>query len=607
MSAHEKDASPSLPPQDPSEGADDPGTSLLPGEPKHGPTKRRQLLSTEVRVWLVPFSLLTLGAVLVFLGPYLLDSGRSPSPGLWHILTHLEGESAIDILVNVAQVTTQVLGVAISVVAIIVELAANRYTHRITELFFREPVNFGVLGLFVIGGLDAMWVSMLFREGFVPHYSALVAVVLMSLSALLLLPYFAYVFEFLNPMNVVRRIRAETLAVVKSAPRDIALAHDNAERIQRVASDGSEQLTDVALNAMSNHDGTIAVAAVNALGDLSRDYMDVKGALPLDWFPINENVAQNPDFVSMAPEVLEDLGRSRAWYEFKLLRQLQTCYQGGLGGNRELCYVVAIRTRELGERAMDHHDPRVAELCIKFFNTYLRATVNARDVRTAYNVFNQYRLLADGALRRGAGRFAVEIARYFKYYGQLAFQMDLGFVLETAAYDLCSMNELAFDLKSPERAELLRTFLQVDKEGEGGNRERSLRGVRKAQVKLATYYLERGDEPAAREVFKDMHKEQPERLASIRDELLAITSSQFWEITDRGTNFDYITPDRKRRLMEFFEWFGGTIPPVGRLSLVPGESPVTVTATPSQEAMMASVSAARADSPSSDPMPRGGG
>jgi len=462
--------------------------------------------------------------------------------------------------------------VAISVVAIIVELAANRYTHKITELFFRSAVNFSVMGFFVVAAINSIWVSFTFREGFTPVWGTLVSMALMTLSMLLLLPYFAFVFDFLNPLNIVARIRAETLGIIRDAPTSIATARRSAETTQAGAADGTEQLCDVVLNAMANHDGAIAVASVNALGDLGQDYLDVKGALPLDWFVITEAVAQNPDFVSMSPEVLESVGREREWFEFKLLRQFQTIYQGGLGGSRELCYVVAIKTRELAESAMERDEPRVVSLCIKFFNTFLRSTVNSRDVRTAYNVLHQYRLLGDAALQRNHGRFAVEVARYFKYYGQLAFNVDLGFILETSAYDLCTLNEIAFNLKSPERAELLRIFLQVDKEGDGGTREASLKGVRKAQVKLATWYLLHGDETSAREVFRDMRYESPARLASIRDEILSVVSPEFWEITDRGTNFDYIPAARKRRLVEFFGWFGDTIPPP-RVGLLPDEDP----------------------------------
>ena len=526
-----------------------------------------------LRVWLFPFLFLMGASALIFLGAHGLDARRLPeAPSLSWSLTHYDGAPMADLLRDVSQLVTALLGVAISVVAIIVELAANRYTHKITELFFRSKVNFAVMGFFVIAAIDSIWVSFTFRDNFVPVWGTLVSMGLMTLSMLALLPYFAFVFDFLNPLNIVTCIRSETLATIRVASTNISSASRSTESIQRNAAEGTEQLSDVVLNAMANHDGAIAIASVTALGDLGQDYLHIKGALPLDWFVITDAVAQNPDFVSMSPEVLASVGREREWFEFKLLRQFQTIYQGGLGGSRELCYVVAIKTRELAESAMERADPRVVSLCIKFFNTFLRSTVNSRDVRTAYNVFHQYRLLADTALQRNQGRFAVEIARYFKYYGQLAFNADLGFILETSAYDLCTLNEIAFNLNSPERAELLRIFLQVDKEGDGGTREASLKGVRKAQVKLATWYLLHGDVGSAREVFQDMRDESPARLAAIRDEILSVTSPEFWEVTDRGTNFDFIPGPRKHKLVEFFGWFGDTIPQP-RIGLIPDDVP----------------------------------
>ena len=40
----------------------------------------------------------------------------------------------------------------------------------------------------------------------------------------------------------------------------------------------------------------------------------------------------------------------------------------------------------------------MVELAIKFFNTYLRAAINGGDVRTAYSVIHQYRMLAQSLL-----------------------------------------------------------------------------------------------------------------------------------------------------------------------------------------------------------------
>jgi hypothetical protein len=158
-------------------------------------------------------------------------------------------------------------------------------------------------------------------------------------------------------------------------------------------------------------------------------------------------------------------------------------------------------------------------------------------------------------LRAGAEDVAVEVARYFKYYGQTAFAMHIGFITEVCAYDLGTLCELAFERQASCHDALLATLLEVDRDPESEAEEQSLRGVRKAQVKLATVYLVRGAEPQARRVFEDMKDERPERLRSIRDELAAVESKEFWEIVDRGTNFDYLDGARRDKLREFFAWF----------------------------------------------------
>ena len=126
---------------------------------------------------------------------------------------------------------------------------------------------------------------------------------------------------------------------------------------------------------------------------------------------------------------------------------------------------------------------------------------------------------------------------------------------ETAAYDLCALCEAASAAAAACHDQLLSTFLEIDKEPETQAEERALRGVRKAQAKLASYYLLCGDPGRARRIHDDMANESPDRLRSIRDEMLSITSKEFWEVVDRGTNFDYLPDDRKAKLSEFFAGF----------------------------------------------------
>jgi hypothetical protein len=195
-------------------------------------------------------------------------------------------------------------------------------------------------------------------------------------------------------------------------------------------------------------------------------------------------------------------------------------------------------------------------------NTYLRAALNTREIRSAYNVLNQYRQLAEAMMCAPApiagdsNAALVEIGGHFKYYAQLARRMGLGFVTETAAYDLGDLCELALDAGAACHDRLLGIILEIDKEPETTADERALRGVRKAQTKLATYYLLRGAEARARAIFEDMRHESPERLRSIRDEMLSVGSKDFWEVVDRGTNFDYLDDARKAQLRVFFGWFG---------------------------------------------------
>jgi|LNFM01.1.fsa_nt_gb hypothetical protein len=514
----------------------------------------KRVRARALRNWVLPFAVLGAGVFILLGLGHSADSGRS----LLRAMSQSESGIESEVLGNVAQLVGQVLGVAISVVAIIVELAANRYTHRITELFFRARTNIFVMGLYVVSAVQAMWASYSAGGGTVPRFASMLAMTLMTVSVLSLLPYFAYVAAFVSPLEVIRRLRREALRVVEAGPKSTALT--DVERAQHAATESAEQLTDVAFNAMVHHDKAISMAAINAIGDLLKDYLELKTKLPPEWFKLNATVRSDPDFVSLAPIALEQIEESRTWFEFMLLRQYEMVYRQALNTHRELNYLIASNVRELAAHALSRNDRAVWDLSVKFFNTFMRATLNGRDVRTGYNVLNQYRLLGELALRKKTPGLAGPVARHFKYYGQLAFNMDLGFLLETAAYDLCALNELAFDLNSPERPELLKVFLQVDKEGEGAKRETALRGVRKAQIKLAAYYLHRGDQSAARQVYKDMANENVQRLASIRDELLAVESPHYWEVTDRGMNFDWLPDDRRGRLFEFFEWFGDALP-----------------------------------------------
>ncbi len=507
------------------------------------------------RRWLYPIFTLVGTAVCLYGGLYTLDRLLAGDGSVldW---VRFDADHITDSVGGLAGTIAAVLGIIVTVVSIIVQLTAERYA-QVTEMFFRDRTNLAVMSFYVIGCVCGIFNAFAVKGDFVPRITLAVMVVIAVFGFAMMAPYFAYVFDFLQPENIIARIRrqAERGAAAGASPRsDDALAE-----AQRATLSSLEQLTDITINSISGKDKIIATAGVDALKDFAVGYLARKQQNGESWFAVGPGIRANPDFVSMAPQSLDDLVKRRTWVEWKVLRQYQAIYAEALAGMRDINYVIAIDTRYVGEAAIAAGDREALALCVKFFNSYLRATLNAKDVRTAYNILNQYRKLAEDVLRAGWDDKAVEVAGYIKYYGHVAFGMKLGFVTETVAYDLCTLCEVAHRARSPVEGRILQTFLEVDQPAmEGDVQDTGLRGVRKAQIKLATYYLVEGDEKLARRIFDDMQSERVERLRSIRDELAGIESEDFWEVIDRGANFDYLTPERKVALETFFGWFPRT-------------------------------------------------
>jgi hypothetical protein len=299
----------------------------------------------------------------------------------------------------------------------------------------------------------------------------------------------------------------------------------------------------------------MATGSIDAIKDLGTSYLPKKGAVEDNWFLITGKLRSNTDFVALSNESVVELENRKTWLEWKVFRQYQLIYNEALGEMPDINHLISINTRYLGEAALAARDEEAAKLAIKFFNTYMRSTLNTNRVRTAYNVLNQYRQLAERALVEGQETRVNDIAFYLKYYGQIAHGKDLGFVTETIAYDLEMLCERSYRQRSPSHDHVLKMLLELDRPPENKSQEMMLRGVRKAQVKLATFYLVEDSEANARLIYEDMKDETPDRLRSIRDELLKIESKDFWEVIDRGTNFDYLDEQRKEKLKLFFTWF----------------------------------------------------
>ena len=512
------------------------------------------------RHWAIPLLVLGSTALVIFWGLYSLDHwlgaplSEAPPANPIERYVRFDPDKITDAVSSLAGMIAAVFGIVITVVSIIVQLSADRYT-GVARMFLRDRVNLGVMTFYVVACVCGVWLSVSLQEQYVPRVALLAMIIATTVGLVLMGPYFGYVFWFLEPMNIIDRIRHNAVRAATSGAS--STLHPVLSNCQARTLTAMEELTDITSNSISGKDKIIASGAVDALKDFALEYLKNKPRASDDWFKIGEDIFKNPDFVAMDPESLRDLEARKTWVEWKVMRQYLGIYGEALGSMRDINYLIAIDTRYLGEAAGEARDEELVTLVFRFMNSYLRATLNARDVRTAYNVLNQYRLLIESMLRLGNAAAALDGVRHMKYYGHVSFDMNLTFVTETVAYDISSLCEYAHELGSAEEDTMLDNFLELDRPLRVRSQESALLGVRKAQVKLATYYLLKGEESKARTISRDMEAEPQDRLLAIRHSLEQVTSKDFWEIIDRGRNFEYMPPAQRAHLATFFSWHLG--------------------------------------------------
>src|SRR5688500_14648054 len=157
-------------------------------------------------------------ALAIAMGLYVLDhylNNRGYGSPFEHYF-NFHDDAVSNSIGVLSSIIAAVLGIIITVVSIVVQLAATRYTPAVTSMFFRDRTNLGVFGLYIIGCIIGFWTAFGVNADFVPRVSLLVMLCIATLGFVLMAPYFAYVFNFLAPQNIVARLKAEALRAAQS-------------------------------------------------------------------------------------------------------------------------------------------------------------------------------------------------------------------------------------------------------------------------------------------------------------------------------------------------------------------------------------------------------
>jgi hypothetical protein len=432
----------------------------------------------------------------------------------------------------------QLLALVFTVVAIAVPLTANLYSLKFLEFFIHDRINAAVLSLVVLSDLVSFWVVYSLKENFTPFFQLHLAFALLIVCLCVLFPYLLNVFRFLHPNTLLHRLEDEIDAALRAAVQRPSRAANH----RKLVADGIEHIANIGVRSIERTDRDTAIESVLALERVARAYWVVKGSLPPAWF-----VAEPNSFRGFSSKAVDEFTASRTWVEMKLLWQLRGVLSAAVPRTHNVADTVAKALRHLGLEAPARADAALRELVIEYFNTFIRLALNRRDAHTTFTLFDHYRLLAE-ALNAEHPALVLEIAYYFEYYGQVARDNGLPFLVNSGAHDLGALVQHAWETQASNRQKLLERFLLYDLQEQS-----PLPGVIKAQAILASYFMLAGQTEPLELIRKRFAGLEASFLAQIEDDLLHVKHEKYWEISERRMHIDYVPDAQRNKLREFFE------------------------------------------------------
>ncbi len=422
-------------------------------------------------------------------------------------------------------------------VAIAVPLTANMYSIKFLEFFIKDPVNAAVLTLVVFSDLNNSWMVASLRASYVPVVGIHISLILATICFALLFPYLYYLFRFLHPNTLLDRLINE----IEEALAHTIRSPKQAARGRRQVSEGIEHIANIALRSIDRADRNTAIESVHTLERVAQAYWKVKARLAKNWFEAEPTL-----FLGFSSQTVAELCTNHTWVEMKVNSQLRQVLSAGVPRMHDLVNSIAKTVRKLGLEPTARHDPALREMTTDYFNTFIRLAIVRHDAATVVSIFDQYRLFAETLIDE-CPELVQEIAFYFEYYGGIARESDLKFVVESVAHDLAGLVQAAFQAGAANRGRLLERFLHYDRLA-----STPISGVKKAQALLASYLLLTGHTQEAGQIASLFTRLDPEFVHSLEDDLFHVRREKYWEITGRRMHLDYVPDGQREKLREFF-------------------------------------------------------
>jgi predicted membrane protein DUF2254 len=425
-------------------------------------------------------------------------------------------------------------GVAISIVIFAVvfgiQMTSGRYSPRIIGLFTRNPLNALVLSFALASILYTFLVRAEIKPNYVPQASVAAAEILALINFAILLPYVGYIFEVMRAETLVNSIRRFARRNLRRAVAGKGVREHRDDLLICI-----NQVTDIALGSAQLGDMPVCLLSIDVLGQfLAHDYMDVKKGFGQQWFQVG-----HAELPGDSDQIVAEVNRAHTWVEYTVLSSFVHLVGLTPIHRKEAVHAVALATRDLGLSAIEAGDHEVAELCVRFFNTYLRAALNQSAPTFASTTMNEYRRLAVGALEWRPD-LSVEAAAHLLRYGRHFDEAGMPAIFGAAAEDVADLaiEARARDPEVTRRLALLlvRNLLDLIPNA----RPIGLNGLFKAVAKLTFWAMAADQRDIARVLVQGIAAAPPDFIDAALDRMESMQNGLFWEVNERVVAFDWV-------------------------------------------------------------------
>src|SRR5437899_9056272 len=296
-----------------------------------------------------------------------------------------------------------------------------------------------------------------------------------------------------------------------------------------------EQVTDIAFGSIQLGDMPVCQHSIEVLGDfLAREYLPVKKNMDPEWFKVG-----HAELPGASDQIVAEVNRAGTWFAYTIMSSFVDMVGLTPVHRKEAVYTIAVATRKVGLAAIEVGDSELAELCVRFFNTHLRAAINRSAPTFASGIMNEYRRFAIGALewrRDLALEAAAHLLRYGRHFDEAGMPAIFGAAAEDVA-DLAIEARVRDPQVSFRLAQLLvRNLLDLIPNA----RPIGLNGLFKGVAKLTCSAMASDQKEIAHVLVEGIAAAPPDFVDAALSRMERLQNGLFWEVNERVISFDWL-------------------------------------------------------------------